>query len=428
MRAGDLDVDFEGRGYVETLMAQLDAFATRADEQWTTRTVVQEELKTLLPGICLKAKAGSDNPIANYLGTLQGISFDRLYMDFDTSSEEGLNGEAYIYGMRTDSLSLDSIRLDLKHSDDGLDFLTEVVSNAKKNQEAFEINLDGNIGNGKAQLLLQYLNARKEKGVYLGVNAALGRRGIRMRLFPENPTLVYRTFKLNERNYIYLADRGRIFGDVRLYDDQGTGIHFYTNREDTIADQEMTVELSRIGLKQFRRVIPYMPDMDGWLGGSVHYIDSEGQMMVSADVTLDDFEYEKNPMGNWTMSGAYLPGEDNSHYVDGFVSLNGKEITYLNGVYQADGLGNENITGELELHHFPLTVINPFIPDGIVRFRGDLDGTLSMEGNPMKPQLNGALKLDSVLMLMPEMSVGFRFDDKQVRIADSRMVFDKFNI
>ena len=428
MRAGDLDVDFEGRGYVETLMAQLDAFATRADEQWTTRTVVQEELKTLLPGICLKAKAGNDNPIANYLGAMQGISLDRLYMDLDTSPEEGINGEAYIYGMRTDSLSLDSIRLDLKHSDDGLGFLTEVISNAKKNQEAFEINLDGNIGNGKAQLLLQYLNARKEKGVYLGVNAALGRRGIRMKLFPENPTLVYRPFKLNERNYIYLADRGRIYGDVRLYDDQGTGIHFYTNREDTIADQEMTVELSRIGLKQFRRVIPYMPEMEGWLGGSVHYVDSEGQMMVSADMTLDDFEYEKNPMGNWTMSGAYLPGEDNSHYVDGFVTLNGKEITYLNGIYQSDGQGDENITGELELRHFPLNVINPFIPDGVVRFRGDLDGTLSMEGNPMKPQLNGALKLDSVLMLMPEMSVGFRFDDKQVRIADSRMVFDKFNI
>ena len=428
MRAGDLDVNFEGRGYVENILAQLDAFTARADEQWTSRTVVQEELKTLLPGVCLKAQAGHDNPIANYLSMMQGVSLDQLYMDLDTSPEEGINGEAYIYGMRTDSLTLDSIRLDLKHSEEGLDFLTEVISNAKKNQEAFEVNLDGNIGNGKAQLLLQYLNARKEKGIYLGVNAALGRRGIRMKLFPENPTLVYRPFKLNERNYIYLADRGRIFGDVRLYDEQGTGIHFYTNREDTIADQEMTIELSRIGLQQFKRVVPYMPDMDGWLGGSVHYVDSEGQMMLSADVSLDDFVYEKTPMGNWSMSGAYLPGEQNSHYVDGFVSHNGKEITYLNGIYQADALGNEDITGDLELKHFPLWVINPFIPDRMVEFTGDLDGTLSMEGNPMKPKLNGGVKLDSVNMAMPDMSVNFRFDDKQVMIADSRMVFDKFNI
>ena len=428
MRAGDLDVDFQGRGYVETLMAQLDAFTARANEQWTSKTVVQEELKGLLPAANLKARVGTDNPIANYLSVIQGISFDRMYADLSTSPEQGINGETYIYGMHTDSLTLDSIRLDLKHGDEGLDFLSEVISTPKKNQEAFEINLDGNIGNGRGQLLLQYLNARKEKGIYLGVNAALGRRGIRMKFFPENPTLVYRPFKLNERNYLYLADRGRIFGDVRLFDEAGTGIHFYTNREDTIADQEMTVELSRIDLKEFKRIIPYMPDMDGWLGGSVHYVDSEGQMMLSTDMHLDDFVYEQSPLGNWAMSGAYLPGDNNTHHVDGFISHNGHEITYLNGVYQSDERGNEDITGNLELNHFPLAVINPFIPEKVVGFTGDIDGTLSMEGSPMKPKLNGGLKLDSVNMMMPEMSIGFRFDDKQVMISDSRMVFDKFNI
>ena len=225
MRAGDLDVAFQGRGYVDSLLAKLDAFTSRADAQWTSKTIVQEELKSLLPDVCLKAEAGNDNPIANFL-SMQGVSFNRLAMDIDTSPQEGINGETLICGMHTDSLMIDSIRLDLKHGDDGLDFLTEVISNTRKNQEAFEINLDGHIGNGQAQLLLQYLNAKKEKGVYIGVNAALGRRGIRMRFFPENPTLVYRPFQLNERNYLYLADRGRIYGDVRLFDEQGTGIHF----------------------------------------------------------------------------------------------------------------------------------------------------------------------------------------------------------
>ena len=428
MRAGDLDVNFEGRGYVETILQQVDAFTSRAGEQWTSKTIDQEELKTLLPGICLKAQSGKDNPIGNYLSMVQGFSFDKLSMNLETSPEEGINGETYLYNITTDSLTIDTLGLDLKHGVDGLDFFAGVISTPKPEQEAFEIDLDGNIGNGKAQLLLQYLNAKKEKGIYLGVNAALGRRGIRMKLFPENPTLVYRPFKLNERNYIYLADRGRIFGDVRLFDEQGTGIHFYTNREDTIADQEMTVELSRIGLQQFRKVIPYMPDMDGWLGGSVHYVDSKGQMMVSADVRVDDFQYEKSPLGNWEMSGVYLPGDSSRHHVDGFLMHNNQEIVYMNGIYQADALGNEDITGDLELHHFPLTVLNPFIPERMVEFKGDIDGTLSMTGNPMRPDLNGGLKLDSVHMAMPDLSVGFRFDDKVVNMVDSKMMFDKFNI
>lgn len=428
MRAGDLDVNFEGRGYVENILRQVDAFTARAGEQWTSKTIDQEELKTLLPGICLKAVSGKDNPVGNYLSMMQGISFDRLYMDLDTSPEEGINGEAYLYNISTDSLTVDTLGIDLKHGAEGLDFFAEVISTPKPEQEAFEIDLDGNIGNGKAKLLLQYLNAKKEKGIYLGLDAALGRRGIRMKFFPENPTLVFRPFNLNARNYLYLADRGRIYGDVRLYDEQGTGIHFYTNREDTIADQEMTVELSRIGLQQFKRVIPYMPDMDGWLGGSLHYVDSRGQMMLSADVALDEFVYEKTPMGNWNMSGVYLPGDSSRHHVDGFLMHNDREIVYLNGLYQSDAPGRENITGDLELQHFPLWVINPFIPDRMVEFTGDIDGALSMTGSVMKPVLNGGLKLDSVNMAMPDLSVGFRFDDKEVGMVDSKMIFDKFNI
>ena len=171
-----------------------------------------------------------------------------------------------------------------------------------------------------------------------------------------------------------------------------------------------------------------MPDVEGWLSGSAHYVDTEGKMMVSADMNLDNFVYEKSPLGNWAMNAAYLPGSDNTHHVDGFVMHNDQEIMYMNGIYQADESGQENITGELELQHFPLWVINPFIPDGMVNFRGDIDGTLAMEGNPTKPVLNGGLQLDSVLMVMPDMSIGFRFDNKEVKMQDSKMVFDKFNI
>ena len=36
----------------------------------------------------------------------------------------------------------------------------------------------------------------------------------------------------------------------------------------------MTFELSRINLKEFRRILPYMPDIEGWIGAEAHYIDS----------------------------------------------------------------------------------------------------------------------------------------------------------
>ncbi len=428
MRAGDLDVDFQAKGYVETLLQQTDALTRQAEYQWTTKTIVQEELKTMLPSVCLKIQSGKDNPIGNYLSMMKGLSFNKLFMDIDTSAEEGLNGEAYLYQLATDSLTIDTLRLDLKHHEEGLDFLTEVISTPKKNQEAFEVDLDGTIGNGTAQFLLQYLNAKREKGLYVGVNAELRRRGIRMRLFPENPILMYRPFNLNKDNRIFLSDRGRILADVSLYDKDGTGFSFYSNRADTLTKQDMTLEVSRINLREFRRIMPYMPDVEGWLGGEFHYIDSDGSVMVSTDLRMDGFTYEGSSLGDWEMGGVYLPGSDNEHHVDAYVRHEGKDITHLGGIYQADEMGHESLTGDLELQHFPLHVVNPFIPEKMVEFTGDVDGTLSMTGTPMRPVLNGGLVMDSVSMALPDLSVLFHFDNKPVRMADSKLTFDKYNI
>ena len=427
MRAGDLDMSLDAKGYVEELMKQADVLMSAADEQWTTKTIDQEALTQLFPTLNLKMTSGKDNPICNYL-SMMGFSYNRLFVDLQTSPEEGVNGESYIYGMSTDSLTLDTIYWDMKHDTLGINFHGGVTCAPQKKQEAFDVGLDGYIRNGSAQVLLQYLNARKEKGVYLGVNAELRRRGIRLSFFPEQPTLVYRPFTLNEDNRIFLSDRGRIFANLSLYDDKGTGLSFYTNREDTLAKQDMTLELSRINLQEFRRVLPYMPDMEGWLGGEVHYVDKDEQVMFSGDVRMDGFKYEGSDLGNWEMSGVYLPGNNNEHHVDGFIQHNGKEISHVGGIYQADAQGNENISADMDLTDFPLYIINPFVPDRMVELAGTMKGTLAMTGTPTKPLLNGALGLDSVSLTLPDMSLYFRFDDKPVQMVDSRMTFSDFNI
>lgn len=248
-------------------------------------------MKQYLPGLCFRVTSGQDNPVCNYL-SMMGISYRKLFMDIDSSPTEGLNGEAFLYSLSTDSIVLDTLYLDIQQDMEGIKFLSGVVNGPKPDQEAYDVSLEGNIGTNQAQLIIQYLNARKEQGIYMGVQADLRRRGIRMRLFPEHPTLVYRPFTVNKDNYIFLTDRGRIHANLHLHDDEGTGLSFYTNREDSIASQDMTVEFSRINLKEFRRILPYMPDMEGWIGAEAHYIESGPYMMVSSDLKVDEFKYE----------------------------------------------------------------------------------------------------------------------------------------
>ena len=104
---------------------------------------------------------------------MMGLSYGRLFMDMDSSPTEGLNGEAYLYGLRTDSLVLDTIYLDVQQDMNGINLLSGVVNGPKPGQEAFDVTLEGNIGNNNAQLLVQYLNARKEQGGIYGRDGRL---------------------------------------------------------------------------------------------------------------------------------------------------------------------------------------------------------------------------------------------------------------
>jgi hypothetical protein len=427
VRAGDLSLLLEGKGYAEVLQKQADELLACLATQWEEKHIDQEEMRLHLPEVCLKLTAGTDNPISNILA-MQGLEYNHLFIDMDASPEEGLNGVGHLFGLRNDSIALDSITLDVKQDTLGIQWRAGVKSGPKPRQEAFAVNLNGSIEENKASALLEYLNAKGEQGVNIGLSAELRRRGIRLKVIPENPTLVYRPFTVNEKNYIFLHEKGRVRANLHMYDADGTGLSFYSNREDTIAKQDLTLELQRIQLQEFRRILPYMPNMEGFLGASIHYIDNDEQMTFSGELSMDDFVYEGTALGSWEMNGVYLPGEEGKHYVDGFIHRNGEEILTLNGTYQEHDEADGYLSADMDLEHFPLEALNPFVPENLVELTGDMDGCLVVKGKTSKPLVNGDLALDSVSMFMPDLSARFHFDDEPVKVVNSKLQFNNFDI
>ena len=76
--------------------------------------------------------------------------------------------------------------------------------------------------------------------------------------------------------------------------------------------------------------------------------------------------------------------------------------------------------------HFPLEIVNGFIPDGIVALDGDLDGSLNLPGPLSQPIFTGNLRFDSASVYSDLYSVRFRLDSRPFSITDSRLIFDKF--
>ena len=61
------------------------------------------------------------------------------------------------------------------------------------------------------------------------------------------------------------------------------------------------------------------------------------------------------------------------HHVDGYIRHNNKEIAHLGGIYLPTTDGKGNLSADVAFEHFPLNVINPFIPDNMIELGGDID-------------------------------------------------------
>lgn len=427
IKAGDLDFKITCKNHIEKLSSEFSVFMEQVVEQWKEKHIDQEALRKYLPDVNLLITAGKDNPLSNYLAA-KGIKFKQLYMDLNSSPSEGIKVESYVYDFSRDSLMLDTIYVDIEQNLNGLDFIGGAVAKNRPWQKAFDISLTGSLTNNKAQLLAEYVNEKKERGIYLGLMADLMKNGINLHFFPEHPTIVYKPVNLNKDNYIFLSDKGQINGKVRMIDEKGSGLVFYTDNSDPSNLQDMTLEINNIALAEVRKVLPYMPNMEGNASASAHYVRTDSLLSVSTDVRLDNFKYEGESLGNWEMNGVYLPNEKGEHHIDGNIIKDNKDIVKVNGIYITSLNGEGSVNGNLTLIDFPLDVVNPFVPEKNLAMYGNVDGVLDMRGNPSNPIFNGSIALDSVQLEMPQLSANFKFDNKKVEIVNNKIQFNNYNI
>lgn len=429
INSGDMTMLLRTAGGMEKVTDRLTKISTLAARQLESRTLNLDTLRALLPETSFRLFAGDDNPFVNTLG-MSGIGFSKLYASLNTSPANGINSSAYLYGLHTDSLRLDTITFRAVQDTAGIILTGGVKANHTKQQEAFGISLDGGIFNGNARMMVKYDNARNETGALIGMEAVLRDRGISLHVLPENPVLVYRKFRLNRDNYIFLSDGGRLHADMRLQDDRGTGLHVYSVA-DSASMQDVTLSINRIDIGEFKRIIPYMPPVEGVISAEAHYVQQKENMSMTAiETDIGGLAYSGRPLGDWTMSGVYLPMKDGGHHVDGFVTRNGSTLAEINGRYKAathEG-GKDNINAHMRLMRFPLELAGAFVPEETARLKGYAGGEVTVEGPTDSPVINGRVVTDSASVFIPMTSMNLRLEDKPITVTDNRLVFDRYSI
>ena len=421
---GDLRLRLGAKGDIPHLGTHLARFANELQKEAKTYNIDQERLKTYLPVMAFYLDAGRDNPLYN-IARMKGYSFSSAYVNLNTDPHVGMTGDARMGALNVGALLLDTIDTHIFQDSTGVQ-MRGLVKNGKKNPNPLEVRMRSYVMRSGAGIELSYYDSEGERGVDVGLQAALVDGGLNIHLYPENPVLAYRNFKVNKDNYIFLGKDNSIRADVDLLADDGTGLKIYGEPKDSVND--LTVSVNQVNLGELSAVLPYMPKLSGMLSGDVHVTDDSQhkQLSAMASLTADNFKYEDMPLGNVGIDAVYLPKTGGEHHASAFISSNGKEVLACNGTYFDRNGGT--FEGDAQLHDFPLQMLNGFMAGTDVALKGIAGGDLRVNGSLDKPVINGSLDLDSAHIYSDVYGFDLRTDERALDIKDSRIIFSDYRL
>jgi hypothetical protein len=424
---GDLSIVLNGNAGLAAVAGDFAAVAAAVTEQLRTDTALDlSRLRPLFPQVTLKAEAGRDNPVYNYLQE-NNIFFNRFTLDASLSPGDGLQMDALLGDFISDTMKIDTVRLQIRQDAAALKYAGTVIKNKFRNQEPFSAGVTGKLQDNMADAEIVYRNRRGETGLHVGLRARKMAEGMALQLFPERPVLAFLPFRVNADNYINIKSLSDISANLRLEGENDASSLWLHSTDTGDVMQELSLEINRINLNGISRNAGDMPAMQGVANLSLRYTPLDDHAwMLAADAGVDDLFYRGGRIGELLLSAVYLPLEQNLHQVDVHFFRDRSELSALSLLYrQSKPVGR--LEGVWEVNGAPLSMFNPVLGNGMY-LNGALHGNVRISGAEAAPLLNGFMRLDTATAYIAAAGTPVRFDGQQVDIRDSKIVFRQYNL
>lgn len=423
LASGDLSLRLAAEGCVDSLVAHFLDFSDSLNYQLANKSLNQSTLKSTLPVMSFFINAGRHNPLSNILRH-KDYTYNGIYINLNTHPENGLNGQAHVGNLKSGSLLLDTVHLNIRQEAEGMVMNGTIYNYTRRNPNKFEARLRTYLLASGAGIETAFFDKDGRMGVDLGLRADIVPGGLNVKLYPEQPVIAYRGFTINKDNFIYLGRDQSIRANVDLLADDGTGLKIYGEPIDSTND--FTLSINRINLGELSNVIPYLPRLEGMLSGDFHVSDDHKKLSAMASISTDKLRFEGIDLGEIGVEAIYLPKDSTEHFANAFINYNGLEVLECNGTYHNTEEGY--FSGEALLYDFPLQMLNGFLAGTDVALAGKAGGSLMLEGSLNSPKMNGQLDLDSAKVYSEVYGFDFRMDEQPVYITNSQMVFENYSL
>lgn len=428
VNCADFQLDLNAKESYSRLFSRTDALKQEIVRQYKQHRIDHQQIRSILPQATIHLESGRDNIFMALLKNY-GYEAKNINCDLNSSPGEGLNGHLHTDSLLVQGIQLDKIRFTLDSDGERINYKGQIQNYKGNSQYSFNALFDGAIHEQGTYLTTKIYDENEKLGILLGLDGKIEEGGIRIKPYGEDPVLGYKKFHVGGDDFIFLSENQRISADLTLRADDGTGVQIYTNDDNIDVLQDVTISLNKFDLEKVLAVVPYTPAVSGQMNGDLHLIKTEKELSVASALDFHNLVYEHSSMGNLNTEFVYIPRQDGSHYVDGYLYADGEEVASFVGSYKAaEQKGSDRLQANLMLSELPMSLINGFIDNQVVEFTGKANGKMSVEGSLRHPHVNGTLQLDSAYIISEPYGVKMRIANDRINVSDSRIVFNNFNM
>ncbi|MDE6654880.1 MAG: translocation/assembly module TamB domain-containing protein, partial [Muribaculaceae bacterium] len=414
------------------IMARVDTLMTVLDHQMAMKQINVDSIQKALPEFVLNVVAGDDNMINDIL---RPDKMSIKHLTVEARNDSSLTMVSEINSLFTGSMRLDTVRVDARQVDRKLHMLA-TLDNKKGNLDEFaHVRLDGMLNLNNVSMRITQQNVSGETGYDFGAIAMMADSTVTGRFFPLNPVIGYKKWTINMDNFVKydLADK-HIDANLKMKGDDSS-LQLYTDHRHTGDAHEhndsindLTLKISDIHLADWISFNPFAPPIAGDLSANLNLLwDGGNNINGKGDVALDNFMYDHKKVASMRLDLDVATNISGAVKAKADLMVDGERTMTLAGTLN-DSESDSPFKLDFSVIHFPLSTVNPFLPESMAQLTGTLNGQMLVSGNTERPILNGEIDFSNAAVKVAMTNTSYAFSDVKIPVVDNIVTLSDFNI
>lgn len=431
LSSGDLAANAETYCGFDSLITKLGGISAVIDTFIEQRNVNVRTLQSAIPPMDMLVTARQRNLISEYLRSSR-IGFNSASLHFHNDTLLNLN--ANIKRLITGDTRFDTITFDANQHGKFLAYKATVNNRPGTLDNFAHVELNGFVADDRVSVFLRQKNINDKQGFFLGVNLIMSDSTATLKLVPYKPTIGYKQWTVNKDNSISFNFVTKHLDANLSLEHENSYLHLFTNHIETedSADhaphqEDVILQMSDIQIADWLSVSMFAPPVKGSLGADMKFHWDEKQLTGTGLLNLDNLYYGRDRVGSFDVALDITNARNGSLHADASLMVDSVKVITAIGSLN-DTTAAEPFMLDFSMIHFPLRILNPFLPKDMAQLSGMLNGKMDITGDMVKPIFNGYLDFDSTAVKVGMLGSTFPVSDEVIPVDSNIVVFNDFFI